>query len=198
MLSSATQLQNSSFHVVEGTRTSSKCQKMKNARAKCAEILLFIVKYANLWGFCCRRRHVCLSSLLGLTPGQRNKRSRSCTSPALFSFLERSFRFSILFSQYRSCDDTLELNFVLFIYATVIWNPRIPSIRAWAGHSLFMQVKVSEVVRQTWVVHSPATYCSTHGTRFVKQLIIAKRNTLVKRHCWQPWNEQIDLWATSK
>ena len=61
MLTSSTQLQNKSFHVVERTRTSSKCQKMKNARAKCAKILFFIVKYANLSGFCCRRG--CLSSL---------------------------------------------------------------------------------------------------------------------------------------
>jgi len=61
MLTSSTQLQNRSFHVVERTRASSKCQKMKNARAK---ILFFIVKYANLWGFCCRRRRGCLSSLL--------------------------------------------------------------------------------------------------------------------------------------
>ena len=29
-----------------------KCQKIKNARAKRAKILFFIVKYANLWGFC--------------------------------------------------------------------------------------------------------------------------------------------------
>ena len=64
MLTSSTQLQNRSFHVVERTRTSSKCQKMKYARAKCAKILFFIVKYANLWGFCCRRRRGCLSSLL--------------------------------------------------------------------------------------------------------------------------------------
>ena len=32
-----TQLQNRSFHVVERTRTSLKCQKMKNARAKRAK-----------------------------------------------------------------------------------------------------------------------------------------------------------------
>ena len=63
MLSSSTQLQNRSFHVVERTRTSSKCQKMKSARAKRAKILFFIVKYANLWGFSCRRRRACLSSL---------------------------------------------------------------------------------------------------------------------------------------
>ena len=64
MFSSSTHLQNRSFHVVERTRTSSKCQKMKNARAKRAKILFFIVKYADLWGFCCRRRLGCLSSLM--------------------------------------------------------------------------------------------------------------------------------------
>ena len=64
MLTSSTQLQNRSFHVVERKRTSTKCQKMKNARAKRAKILFFIVKYANLWSFCCRCRCGCLSSLL--------------------------------------------------------------------------------------------------------------------------------------
>ena len=60
MLTSPTQLQNRSFHFLERTRTSSKCQKMKYARAKRAKILFSIVKYANLWGFCCRRRRGCL------------------------------------------------------------------------------------------------------------------------------------------
>ena len=60
MLTSSTQLQKKSFHVIERTRTSSKCQKMKNARAKRAKILFFIVKYANLWGLCCPRRRGCL------------------------------------------------------------------------------------------------------------------------------------------
>ena len=64
MLTSSTQLQNRSFHVVERTRTSTKCEKMKNARAKRAKILFFIVNYANLWGFCCRCRRGCLSSVL--------------------------------------------------------------------------------------------------------------------------------------
>ena len=63
-LTSSTHLQNWSFHVVERTRTSTKCQKMKNARAKRAKILFFTVKYANLWGFCCRRRRGCLKPLL--------------------------------------------------------------------------------------------------------------------------------------
>ena len=31
---------------------------------KACENTVFIVKYANLWGFCCRRRRGCLSSLL--------------------------------------------------------------------------------------------------------------------------------------
>ena len=66
MLTSSTQLQNRSFHVVERTRPSSKCQKMKNAHAKRAKILFSIVKYAHFWGFCCRRRRAraCLSSLV--------------------------------------------------------------------------------------------------------------------------------------
>ena len=68
-LSSSTQLQNRSFHVIERTRMSSKCQKMTNARAKRAKILFFIVKYANLWTFCCRRRRGCLSSLMRNTTG---------------------------------------------------------------------------------------------------------------------------------
>ena len=51
MLRSFTQLQNMSFHVAGRTTTSTKCQKMKNARAKRAKILFFIVKYGNLWGF---------------------------------------------------------------------------------------------------------------------------------------------------
>ena len=51
MLTSSTQLQNRSFHVVERTRTSTKCQNMKSARAKRAKIQFFTVKYANLWGF---------------------------------------------------------------------------------------------------------------------------------------------------
>ena len=64
MLASSTQLQNKSSHVVERTRTSTKCQKMKNARAKRAKILFFVVKYANLWGFRFRCRRGCLSSLI--------------------------------------------------------------------------------------------------------------------------------------
>ena len=51
MLTSSTHQQNRLFHAVERTRTSSKCQKMKNARAKRAKILFSIVKYAILLGF---------------------------------------------------------------------------------------------------------------------------------------------------
>ena len=48
---------------------------MKNARAKRAKILFFIVKYANLWGFSCRRRRGCLSSQLK-QPRRRRPRER--------------------------------------------------------------------------------------------------------------------------
>ena len=52
MLTSSTQLQNTSFHFVERTRTStnSKCAKMKNARAKRAKLLFFhcqIIKFVT-------------------------------------------------------------------------------------------------------------------------------------------------------
>ena len=67
MLASSTQKQNKSSHVVERTRTFSKCQKMKNARAKRAKILFLIVKYANLWDFWCHRCRGCLSSLLTIS-----------------------------------------------------------------------------------------------------------------------------------
>ena len=64
MLTSSTQLQNRSFHVLERTRTSSKCQRNEKGTCKASKILFFVVKYANLWGFCCHRRRGCLSSLL--------------------------------------------------------------------------------------------------------------------------------------
>ena len=39
--------------------------KDENKRAKRANNILFaIIKYANVWGFCCRRRRGCLSSLI--------------------------------------------------------------------------------------------------------------------------------------
>ena len=42
MFTSSTQPQNRSFHVVERTRTSAKCPKMENARAKRAKLLFFL------------------------------------------------------------------------------------------------------------------------------------------------------------
>ena len=113
MLTSSTQLQNRSFHVVERTRTSSKCQKMKNARAKRTKTLFFIVKYANLWGFCCRRRRGCLSSLLtpysllSRTRGRSNNQ-KIVTISQLFIFKGRfrcrccrcCFKSSLMFAKY--------------------------------------------------------------------------------------------------
>ena len=85
MLTSSTQLQNWSFNVIERTRTSSKSQKMKNARAKCAKILFSIVKYANLWGFCCRRRGGCLSSLLACINDRKKYEQKRAGLGACFS-----------------------------------------------------------------------------------------------------------------
>ena len=71
-----------SFHVIERTRTSSKCQKMKNARAKRAKILFSIVKmkYANQWGFCCRRG--CEELIFFCKYGNHSSfRSCNCHSP---------------------------------------------------------------------------------------------------------------------
>ena len=51
MLTSSTQLQNRSFHVVERTRTSTKCQKMKNTRAKRAKNTVFHCQICKFAGF---------------------------------------------------------------------------------------------------------------------------------------------------
>ena len=53
--------------VISRHRKNNNVFKMKNARAKRAEILFFIVKYANLRGFCCRRRRGCLSPVCTTT-----------------------------------------------------------------------------------------------------------------------------------
>ena len=59
MLTWSTELQNMSFHVVERTKTSSKCTKMKNECAKHTKILFLVVKCANVWVFCCCRCRGC-------------------------------------------------------------------------------------------------------------------------------------------
>ena len=41
-----------------------KMSKDEKCTCKACKILFVIVKYANLWGFCCRRRRGCLSSLI--------------------------------------------------------------------------------------------------------------------------------------
>jgi len=51
MLTSSTQLQNRSFPVVERTRTSSKCQKVRNARAKRAKNTVFHCQMCKFMGF---------------------------------------------------------------------------------------------------------------------------------------------------
>ena len=41
-----------------------KMSKDEKCTCKACKNTVFIVKYANLWGFCCRRRRGCLSSLI--------------------------------------------------------------------------------------------------------------------------------------
>ena len=62
MLTSSTQLQNRSFHVVERTRTSAKMSKNEKCTFKACKTTVFHRKYENLSRFCCSRRRGCLSS----------------------------------------------------------------------------------------------------------------------------------------
>ena len=65
VLTSSTQLQSRSFHVMERTRTCVKCTKTKIARAKSGKLLFFIVKCAKFWRSCRHRNCGCLSSIIG-------------------------------------------------------------------------------------------------------------------------------------
>ena len=51
MLASSTQLQNRSFHVVERTRTSTKCQKMKKCTCKACKATVFRCPLCKFVGF---------------------------------------------------------------------------------------------------------------------------------------------------
>ena len=63
MLTFSKQLQSRSFYVVERMRKSAQCPQIKNARAKRAKQLFFIVKYANFCRSCCNRRRGCVKAL---------------------------------------------------------------------------------------------------------------------------------------
>ena len=125
VLTSSTQLQNRSFHVVERTRASSKYQKMKSARAKRAKILFFIVKYANLWGFCCRRRRGCLSSLVSysrsLTGASVDWKQKWWNLLSCLSFPPHSFLF------YASSSPTMKIR---------SWPVKRASFHSWWSGSL--------------------------------------------------------------
>ena len=126
MLTSSTQLQNRSFHVVERTTTSSEYQKMKNARAK---ILFFIVKYANLWGFSCRLRTK--SSLFSAWPwvGYLPRHAGMWVeSFALYYLRPLGFRYLLVSNDYFYClrpllPCTMEL--------TSVYKNLILSIKTW-------------------------------------------------------------------
>ena len=151
MLTSSTQLQNRSFHVVERSRTSTKCQKKKNARAKRAKILFFIVKYANLWGFCCRRRRGCVSSLItkGRDPfnqnSNRSDREKRTTS-----------RGGPVFSKLFRLDRTDPLSFgPKFPKILVEWiAPKVPTtMRSLSGKSFILCLCMKTIRTKLAKVH---------------------------------------------
>ena len=90
MLTSSTQLQNMSFHVVERIRTSARCRKTKNTRARRAKRLFFFVKYVNLWRSCCRRSRGCLSSLIIWTHTYAHTKAATFSSN-MFNFIGGQF-----------------------------------------------------------------------------------------------------------
>ena len=78
---SSIQLQNGSFHVVKRTRTAAKCTERKSACANRVELLVFIVKYANLCRSGHRRRRGPISSPLPAFPDSK------CVGPELIDSL---------------------------------------------------------------------------------------------------------------
>ena len=59
----------------------------EKARAKRAKILFFIVKYANLWGFCCRRRRGCLKLPIDKRKTSNNKNTNCFRSlPQVYGY----------------------------------------------------------------------------------------------------------------
>ena len=64
VLTSSTQPKNKSFHVVDRTIVAAKCTKMKNARAKRAKLLFFIISYANVRRCCRRANCACTRTVL--------------------------------------------------------------------------------------------------------------------------------------
>ena len=58
---------------------------MKDARAKRAKILFFIDEYANLWGFCCRRRRGCLSSPITKPQHAKTRQRKNITCTGFYN-----------------------------------------------------------------------------------------------------------------
>ena len=64
VLTSSTQPQIWSIHVVVRTREAKKCTKMQNERAGRAELLFLLIKPIVLWRSRSRGRRSCVSSLM--------------------------------------------------------------------------------------------------------------------------------------
>ena len=76
MLTSSTQLQNRSFHVIERTRTSSKCQKMKKCTCKACKNTVFHCQICKFVGFLLPSSSCLLISSLLLLPITTRRQSK--------------------------------------------------------------------------------------------------------------------------
>ena len=165
MLTSSTQLQNKSFHVVERTRTSSKCQKMKNARAKRAKILFFVVKHANFWGFCYCRRHGCLIKL----PSNTGRHRMSDRVRSMFAYAISCLRW---YEKVRMFTDVSALFICQILF------------RDWGNPAKVLYLFVTKcdllslvTVAKLFCSYSSALSCNTHSLTFFIQNTIHKHFT---------------------
>ena len=121
-----------------------KMSKEKNARAKRAKIPFFIVKYANLWGFCCRRRRGCLSSLkIWRRQRQRHKSVISLVEWRKIIVLRVWHAFwcnlpndDVKFSYLRFWRKR-ELDAVNLSFSAFTWKPFVPSKRKYGSPILY-------------------------------------------------------------
>ena len=115
MLTSSTQLL--PFHDVKRTRTSLRCPKMRNPRAKRAKLLFF--KYAK-WCSCRRRSHSCLSSLFTVI-----QQVWTATLQCIFCFV-----FSLLFF-FSFKSQTKSTTPLVYLFIHCYRFPKVPCVQEW-------------------------------------------------------------------
>ena len=99
MLTSSTQMQNRLFHVIERTRTSAKSPRMKNARARRAKLLFFVVKYAN---WLPKGTHCTSSPSISLSKTKGQFRTKAKRRLITTQFVTRKRKVSGIMQRFRS------------------------------------------------------------------------------------------------